>query len=46
MRRFMICIRILKSRRMEWAEHLAHMGFKGHTYKVLVGKSEGKRPFE
>jgi hypothetical protein len=46
MRRFIICIRMIKSRRMKWTEHLAHVGFKRHTYKVLVGNSDGKRAFE
>jgi hypothetical protein len=36
---------MIKSRMMEWADHLAQVEFKRHTYKVLVGKSEGKRPF-
>jgi hypothetical protein len=37
-------IRIIKSRRMRWAEHLARMGEKRNVYMLLVGKSEGKRP--
>jgi len=32
-----------KSRRMRWAEHVAHMG-KGELYCVFVEKPEGKRP--
>jgi hypothetical protein len=32
-----------KSRRMRWAEYVAHMG-KGELYHVLVEKPEGKRP--
>ena len=36
-------IRVIKKRRMRWAEHVAHMGERG-IYRVLVGKSEGKRP--
>jgi hypothetical protein len=37
-------IRIIKSRRMIWAGHLARMGKKRNVYKLLVGKPEGKRP--
>jgi hypothetical protein len=29
---------------MVWAEHVAGMGEERKEYKVLVGKSEGKRP--
>jgi hypothetical protein len=34
----------VKSRRMRWAGHVAHMGSRRGVYKVLVGKLEGKRP--
>jgi hypothetical protein len=37
-------IRIIKSRRMRWAGHVAGMGEKRNAYRLLVGKSEGKRP--
>jgi hypothetical protein len=37
-------IRIIKSRRMRWAGHIARMGETMNTYRILVGKSEGKRP--
>jgi hypothetical protein len=37
-------IRIIKSRRMRWAEHVARMGKKINSYRLLVGKPEGKRP--
>jgi hypothetical protein len=37
-------IRIIKSRRMRWAEHVARMGEKRNVYRLLVGKPEGKRP--
>jgi hypothetical protein len=37
-------IRQVKSRRMRWAGHVARMGEERNVYKVLVGKSEGKRP--
>jgi hypothetical protein len=29
-------IRIIKSRRMRWAEHVARMGEKGNVYRLLV----------
>jgi hypothetical protein len=34
----------IKSRRMRWTGHVARMGEERKVYKVLVGKSEGKRP--
>ena len=37
-------IRSLKSRRMRWAGHTAHMEHCKNAYRVLVGKLEGKRP--
>jgi hypothetical protein len=37
-------IRIIKSRRIRWAGHVARMGEKRNVYRLLVGKSEGKRP--
>jgi hypothetical protein len=37
-------IRIIKSRRVRWAGHVAQMGEKRNTYRLLVGKPEGKRP--
>jgi hypothetical protein len=37
-------IRIIKSRRMRWAGHVARMGERRNVYRLLVGKSEGKRP--
>jgi hypothetical protein len=36
-------IRIIKSRRMRWAGHIARMGEKRNAYRLLVGKPEGKR---
>jgi hypothetical protein len=35
-------IRIIKSRRMRWAGHVARMGEKRNAYRLLVGKSERK----
>jgi hypothetical protein len=37
-------IRQIKSRRMRWAGHVAHMGEGRNLYRVLVGKPEGRRP--
>jgi hypothetical protein len=37
-------IRIIKSRRMRWAGHVAHMGEKRNVYRLFVGKPEGRRP--
>ena len=37
-------VRVIKSRRMRWAGHVAHMGEERRVYRVLVGKPEGKRP--
>ena len=37
-------IRVIKSRRMKWEEHVARMGESSGVYRVLVGESEGKRP--
>jgi hypothetical protein len=35
-------IRMIKSRRMRWARHVARMGAKKNAYRILVGKPEGK----
>jgi hypothetical protein len=37
-------VRVIKSRRMRWAGHVAHMGEGRGVYRVLVGCPEGKRP--
>jgi len=37
-------VRVVKSRRMRWAAHVARMGERRGVYRVLVGKPEGKRP--
>jgi hypothetical protein len=37
-------VRVVKSRRMRWAGHVARMGKDRGVYRVLVGKPEGKRP--
>ena len=37
-------VRVIKSRRMRWAGHVARMDEERGVYRVLVGKPEGKRP--
>ena len=37
-------VRVIKSRRMRWAGHVARMGEERGVYRVLVGKPEGRRP--
>jgi hypothetical protein len=39
-------VRVIKSRRMRWAGHVARMGEERGVYMVLVGKPEGKGPLE
>jgi len=36
--------RMVKSRRMRWAGHVARMGEGRGVHRVLVGKPGGKRP--
>jgi len=37
-------VRVVKSRRMRWAGHVARMGEGRGVHRVLVGNPEGKRP--
>jgi hypothetical protein len=37
-------VRVIKSRRMRWAAHVARMGEGRGIYRVLVARPEGKRP--
>ena len=37
-------VRVVKSRRMRWAGHVANMREGRVVHRVLVGKTEGKRP--
>jgi hypothetical protein len=37
-------VRVIKSRRMRWAGHVARMGEGRGAYRVLVGRPEGKSP--
>ena len=37
-------LRVIKSRTVKWAGHVARMGEMRGVYRVLVGKPEGKAP--
>ena len=37
-------VRVIKSRRLRWAGHVARMEEGRSTFKVLKGKPTGKRP--
>jgi hypothetical protein len=37
-------IRVIRSRRMRWAGHVARVGGKRGAYRILVGRPEGRRP--
>jgi hypothetical protein len=37
-------IRVMKSRRLRWAGHVARMGERKGAHRALVGKLEGRRP--
>ena len=37
-------VRVIKSRRLRRAGHVARMGERRGVYRVLMGKPEGKRP--
>jgi len=39
-------VRVIKSRRMRWAGHVARMDEEKGVYRVLVGKPAGKKPLE
>jgi hypothetical protein len=36
--------RMIKSRRMSWAGHVARMSETRNAYRILVGNPEGQRP--
>jgi len=38
-------IRVIKSRRMRWAGHVARIGERRGVNRILVGKPEGRRSF-
>jgi hypothetical protein len=37
-------VRVIKSRRMRWTGHAARVGEGRGAYRVLVGRTEGRRP--
>jgi hypothetical protein len=37
-------IKMIKSRRMRWAGHVARMGETMNAFRILVGEPEGRRP--
>jgi hypothetical protein len=37
-------VRVIKSRRMRWAGHVARMGEGRGVFRVLIGRPDGKRP--
>ena len=37
-------VRVIESRRMRWAGHVARMGEERGVYRILVGKPEGRIP--
>jgi hypothetical protein len=37
-------IRVMKSRKLKWAGHVACIGERTGAYRALVGKPEGRRP--
>ena len=37
-------VRVVTSRRMRWAGHVARIGEERDVHRILVGKPEGKRP--
>jgi hypothetical protein len=39
-------IRVMKSRKLKWAGHVARMGESRGACRVLVGELEGRRPLE
>jgi hypothetical protein len=39
-------VRVIKSRRIKWVGHVARMGEGRGVYRVLIGRSEWKRPLE
>ena len=39
-------IRVIKSRRMRWAVHVAGVGEGRGAYRVLGGRPDGRRPLQ
>ena len=44
MYRSLIIVRVIKSRRLRWAGHVAKMEESRSAFKILTGKPTGKRP--
>jgi len=48
MRNFIVCtvhlVRVIKSRRLRWAGHVARMEEGRSAFKISTGKPTGKRP--
>jgi hypothetical protein len=40
--RYIICV--IKPRSLRWAGHVARMGDRRGTYRILLGRPEGRRP--
>ena len=40
-----IIVRVIKFRRLKWADHVVRMEEDRSTFEVLTGKHTGKRPF-
>ena len=38
-------VRVIKSRRLRWAGHVARMDEDRSAFKILTGKPTGRRPF-
>ena len=41
---YMFSAQVVKSRRIRWVGHVARMGEGRGVHRILVGKTEGKRP--
>jgi hypothetical protein len=41
-----VITRMINSRRMKLAEHVARIAYKMNAYRILVGKPEGKRQLD
>ena len=39
-------VKVIKSRRLRWAEHVARMEEGRSSFNILTGKAIGKRPLE
>ena len=42
LRKYSSALRVIKSRRMKWAGHVARMGDRRGAYRILMGRPEGK----